>query len=644
MAKYAVVIANTQYADPGLAQLSAPGKDAKDLARVLKSKDISAFDDVQILLNQPESMVREALDGLFSQKKREDLLLLYFSGHGVKDEQGVLYLAASNTLRSRLRSTGIKSDFIRELMDDSRSESQVLILDCCNSGAFAPGTKGAADDTMGTSTAFLSKGRGRVVLTATDSTQYAWEGDKVIGGTTATENSLFTYFLVKGLEGEADQNGDGIITVDELYNFAYDEIIKRTSLQTPRKWSFEQQGEIVLRQLPPEEIKPAMLPPDLEAALASSFPKVREVAISQLKELIGGKNIGLARIARQKLEYIAANDDSRSLGLLAAQYLQSYGQAIPASPDSRLTGRPVDFQAANPANPAPPAPPANQAFSNQNPAPGFFQATGSGAGNFATSGIDQNPGPGFNLVSSPAVGQSPVPNYGQNANQGFIPLSSPGNSQTPAPAYNPGYNPAIRLNPRLSWADAKTGFRLMAAWSLVYIAVAIITGLFAIAGSGTAESVVVLITGALLGYTTGRVLFPKKEFPVRKNMFLLPVCFTAGYVIVLALVPSAADLSSASFLGLVIMPAILGGFGSLGISSVHPKGFSFLGGKNMFFIALSIALGFVLGSLAVVILIGFANDQGGDLVLAGLIGGLLNGAISGFVAGAGIANRFRQAN
>ena len=118
---------------------------------------------------------------------------------------------------------------------------------------------------MGTSTAFLSKGRGRVVLTATDSTQYAWEGDKVIGGTTATENSLFTYFLVKGLEGEADQNGDGIITVDELYNFAYDEIIKRTSLQTPRKWSFEQQGEIVLRQLPPEEIKPAMLPPDLEA-------------------------------------------------------------------------------------------------------------------------------------------------------------------------------------------------------------------------------------------------------------------------------------------------------------------------------------------------------------------------------------------
>ena len=50
--KYALIIANTKYADPGLEQLSAPGKDADDLARVLRDKNICAFDDVKVLLNE----------------------------------------------------------------------------------------------------------------------------------------------------------------------------------------------------------------------------------------------------------------------------------------------------------------------------------------------------------------------------------------------------------------------------------------------------------------------------------------------------------------------------------------------------------------------------------------------------------------
>jgi uncharacterized caspase-like protein len=141
--KYALIIANTEYTDPGLAQLTAPGKDAEDFARVLKDQEIGAFDDVNIILNQPEPIVRGAIDEFFDQKKPDDLLVLYFSGHGVRDELGSLYLAVKNTIRSRLKSTAIKSDFIREAMDQSRSRRQVLILDCCNSGAFALGTKDA---------------------------------------------------------------------------------------------------------------------------------------------------------------------------------------------------------------------------------------------------------------------------------------------------------------------------------------------------------------------------------------------------------------------------------------------------------------------------------------------------------------------
>ena len=119
--KFALIIGNTEYIDSGLAQLTAPGKDAEDLARVLKDQGICAFDDVKVLLNQLSSTVIEVVDEFFDQKKPDDLLVLYFSGHGVRDELGSLYLAVKNTIRSRLRSTAIKSDFIREAMDQSRS-------------------------------------------------------------------------------------------------------------------------------------------------------------------------------------------------------------------------------------------------------------------------------------------------------------------------------------------------------------------------------------------------------------------------------------------------------------------------------------------------------------------------------------------
>ena len=108
-AKYALIIGNTEYTDPGLAQLTAPGKDAEDFARVLQDKEICGFDEVKVLLNQVSSAVIETVDEFFDQKKPDDLLLLYFSGHGVRDELGSLYLAVKNTNRFRLRDLAIAS-------------------------------------------------------------------------------------------------------------------------------------------------------------------------------------------------------------------------------------------------------------------------------------------------------------------------------------------------------------------------------------------------------------------------------------------------------------------------------------------------------------------------------------------------------
>jgi hypothetical protein len=130
------------------------------------------------------------------------------------------------TERELLTGTAVPASFLTEEMDASRSRRQVLILDCCHSGAFARGAKGTVGGSVGTAEAFRGTGSGRVVLTATDSTQYAWEGDEVRG---LSQASTFNRHLVEGLRtGAADVNHDGWITLDELYEYVYDQVLQTT--------------------------------------------------------------------------------------------------------------------------------------------------------------------------------------------------------------------------------------------------------------------------------------------------------------------------------------------------------------------------------------------------------------------------------
>lgn len=255
--RLALIIGNSAYRDGTLARLLTPDIDVGALAEILLDPEVGAFDDAKVLVNMTSATVRRAISDLFAQKSREDLLLLYFSGHGVLDDRGRLHLAVKDTDHGLLRGTAVAASFIADEMDNSRSQRQVLILDCCHSGAFARGTKGSPGLTVGTAAAFEGTGFGRVVLTATDATQYAWEGDRIIG---EAESSLFTHYMVQGLQsGEADINGDGQITIDELYDYVYTQVVQQTPRQTPGKWSFKEQGEIVIaRAGRPEGARPVV--------------------------------------------------------------------------------------------------------------------------------------------------------------------------------------------------------------------------------------------------------------------------------------------------------------------------------------------------------------------------------------------------
>jgi len=92
----ALIVASDSYTDPGLQRLRAPASDAQALAGVLRDPDIGGF-EVRTLLNEPAHEVTLAVEEFFADRRPDDLLLLHFSCHGVKDEGGELYFAAANT-------------------------------------------------------------------------------------------------------------------------------------------------------------------------------------------------------------------------------------------------------------------------------------------------------------------------------------------------------------------------------------------------------------------------------------------------------------------------------------------------------------------------------------------------------------------
>ena len=319
--RLALIVASSKFTDKTLQQLVAPGQDAADLARVLEDAAIGGF-EVKRLINHPSHEVRREIEAFFANRKRDDLLLLYFSGHGVKDDDGRLYLATTDTQRGLFRSTAVPAAFVNETMTASRSRRQVLILDCCHSGAFARGMVAKGGESVDIRDRF--EGRGRVVLTASNATQYAFQGDDIIG---EGSRSVFTRHLVRGLEsGEADRDGDGWVSLDELYDYVYDRVTDETPQQTPSKWTFDLQGEIVVARNPHWVVKPVELPLKLQQAIENPFAGVREGVVRELDRLLRGSHPGLALAAHTALTHLV-DDDSRRVSATAAESLAAYAEA-----------------------------------------------------------------------------------------------------------------------------------------------------------------------------------------------------------------------------------------------------------------------------------------------------------------------------
>jgi hypothetical protein len=346
----ALIVANDSYTDPGLSRLRAPDSDAQALARVLRDPDIGDF-EVRVLLNEPAHEVNLAVEEFFADRRPDDLLLVHFSCHGVKDESGELFFAAANTRLRRLGATAVAAEFVNRRMNRSRSRRVVLLLDCCYAGAFERGMTARAGTGIGIGEQF--GGRGRAVITASSAMEYAFEGDQ-LADTREQAPSVFTSALVEGLEtGEADRDQDGLVALDELYDYVYDKVRAVTPHQTPGKWTFGVQGELVIARRSHPVTTPVPLPPELQEAVDSPFAGVRAGVVPELARLLRNRHAGLALAARLTLERLT-RDDSRATSAAATAALQT--QPPPPTTPPAVGAHDTSAAPAAPESPAPEPP------------------------------------------------------------------------------------------------------------------------------------------------------------------------------------------------------------------------------------------------------------------------------------------------
>ena len=212
--KLALLVGVSQYGN-GLAPLPGAIRDIEALKEVLQSDNLGDFDNVQLLTNPDAQSMREATETLFANCAQDDLVLLFFSGHGLRDSNNKLYFGTSSTYKSvsgeLVKSSAVSASFIHDIMDACPSQQQVVILDCCFSGAFPEGLVPKDDSSVDIRSQL--GGIGRAILTSSTSLQLSFSSE-------GEELSFYTRQIVEGIKtGKADLDGDKFISAQDINDY-----------------------------------------------------------------------------------------------------------------------------------------------------------------------------------------------------------------------------------------------------------------------------------------------------------------------------------------------------------------------------------------------------------------------------------------
>ena len=236
---WAVVIGVSKYKNLApKSQLEFANRDAEAFANFLRSPNGGGFPSshLTLLTNQAATLsaVRSALGTTLPRSAEpDDIVVIFFAGHGVVEGERDGYLLAHDSDPQNLYATALQlSELNRIITERLKARTVILIADACHSGQLGWTSRGMADDIM--INRYLEEigksGKGVFRLLASRQDQRSYEGKDWGGG-----HGVFTWFLLQGLSGQADSDKDGFVRVGELLNYLSETVPKATqSLQHPR--------------------------------------------------------------------------------------------------------------------------------------------------------------------------------------------------------------------------------------------------------------------------------------------------------------------------------------------------------------------------------------------------------------------------
>jgi len=186
--------------------------DARRLAEVLIDLGGFAAEHVTVLRGPTADAVQARLIDLNDRIRTRGepaLLVVFFSGH-------------ADALALHLGDGSLPLERLEQLVRGSAASFRLLIVDACRSGALTRVKGGSAVPAPTLRLAERLPADGVVVWTSSSANEDAQESDE-LGG------SFFTHYLISGLLGAADSNGDGAVTLDEAYPYAYEATVRATS-------------------------------------------------------------------------------------------------------------------------------------------------------------------------------------------------------------------------------------------------------------------------------------------------------------------------------------------------------------------------------------------------------------------------------
>jgi len=238
---WAVLVGVNHYDDPFIASLKVCVDDVTAIHQTLAE----CYQAARLLTDAtPEHLPTRAnilseLSVVAQAASEDDLLLFYFSGHGMAQD-GESYLLARDTKLAALKHTALAMKDIREIIEQSPAHAKVIVLDACHSGASIG--KAAATMTPEFIQRVFEEAEGMAVLASCKANQQSWEWPE-------KQRSVFTYYLLEALTGKADFENKHFVTVRDVSNYVADGVkawaVDRSVPQTPTL-QYTVAGDIIL--------------------------------------------------------------------------------------------------------------------------------------------------------------------------------------------------------------------------------------------------------------------------------------------------------------------------------------------------------------------------------------------------------------